>query len=496
MEAPLFETAELGHSIDREQYEREEPGLREELLRVQGGLKESARFPVVIIVSGMDGAGRGETVNLLNAWMDPRLIETHAFGEPTEEEAERPRLYRYWRAMPPRGKIGIMFGGWYEDPYENRVAGKIKTEKFDNYLEEIVRLENMLVSEGTLLLKFWLHLSKASQKKRLQTLQRDSSTKWRVTDADWKRYDEYGRRRKIAEQMLRQTSVAEAPWSLVEGEDGRFRNLTIGTVLLRELKKHGSEERPAPPKRDAPPLAPPIDGLKVLDSLDLSLELSKEKYEDELAEWQGRLNRAMRKARFKKEHSVVAVFEGNDAAGKGGSIRRVTAALDARQYAIVPVAAPTEEERAQPYLWRFYRRVPRKGRMTIFDRSWYGRVLVERVEGLCSQDDWMRAYGEINDFEAQLVESGVIVVKFWLAISKDEQLARFKAREETSFKRFKIGEEDYRNRNQWDAYAEAVNDMVERTSTDTCPWTLVEANDKHYARIRVLRTIVEAIERA
>jgi polyphosphate kinase 2 (PPK2 family) len=232
----------------------------------------------------------------------------------------------------------------------------------------------------------------------------------------------------------------------------------------------------------------------VLDGLNLGQKLSKEEYERELEKWQGRLNLAMRKSRFKKRHAIVVVFEGNDAAGKGGSIRRVTAALDARHFSIVPIAAPTEEERVRPYLWRFYRYVPRRGRMTIFDRSWYGRVLVERVEGLCREDEWMRAYSEINDFEAQLVEGDVIVVKLWLAISQEEQLARFKEREGTEFKHFKIGEEDYRNRAKWPSYAEAVNDMVERTSTDICPWTLVEANDKHFARIKVLRTIVEAIE--
>jgi polyphosphate kinase 2 (PPK2 family) len=261
------------------------------------------------------------------------------------------------------------------------------------------------------------------------------------------------------------------------------------------MRKHLDQERRTQPKSEAPPLAPPIDGLQVLDRLDLGQKLPRETYEKELEEWQARLHAAMWKPRFRKHHAVVVVFEGNDAAGKGGSIRRVTAALDARHFDIISVAAPTEEERAQPYLWRFYRRIPRRGRMTIFDRSWYGRVLVERVEGLCSEEDWMRAYSEINDFEAQLVEGGIVLVKLWLAISQEEQLARFKEREETSFKRFKIGEEDYRNRDKWSPYAGAVNDMVERTSTDPCPWTLVEANDKYFARIKVLRTLVEAIER-
>ena len=492
----MFETAELGHKIAKEEYEKEEPKLREALLTAQYELKDSAQFAVIVIVSGVEGAGKSETVNLLNAWMDPRLIETRAFGKPSDEDAERPRLFRYWNAMPPKGKIGIMFGGWYADPLEDRVEGVIKNNVFDDYLEEITRLEKMLVSEGTLVLKFWLHLSKDKQKKRLRAVEKDPRTRWRVTKADWKRFAQYDDVRTVAEQMLRQTSMAEAPWSLVEGEDARYRDLTVGTVLLREMQKRLGEARPQILQREAPPLAPPIDGVRVLDRLDLGKSLPKEKYEHELEELEGALSLATRKRRFKKSHAVVVVFEGNDAAGKGGSIRRITATLDARQFAIVPVSAPTEEERAQPYLWRFYRRLPKKGRMTIFDRSWYGRVLVERVEKLCSEDDWMRAYSEINDFEAQLVESGIVVVKLWLAITKEEQLARFKAREETGWKRFKIGSEDYRNRDKWDEYGTAVNDMVERTSTEICPWTLVEANDKHFARIKVLRTVVEALTAA
>jgi polyphosphate kinase 2 (PPK2 family) len=232
----MFEIAELGHKIERDEYDREEPKVRAELLRAQYALKDGAKFSVLVIVSGMAGAGKGETVNLLEAWMDPRLIETHAFGKPSDEEAERPRLYRYWNAMPPKGKIAVMFGGWYEDPFENRVSHAIKNAAFEKSLEEIVRLEKMLVSEGVLVLKFWLHLTKESQRKRLRTLEKDPHTRWRVTAADWKRFDEYDRRRLVAEQLLRQTSIAEAPWALVEGDDACYRNLTVGTVLLRELR--------------------------------------------------------------------------------------------------------------------------------------------------------------------------------------------------------------------------------------------------------------------
>jgi AMP-polyphosphate phosphotransferase len=197
-----------------------------------------------------------------------------------------------------------------------------------------------------------------------------------------------------------------------------------------------------------------------------------------------------------KRVAVVALFEGNDAAGKGGALRRVTSALDARLYDTIPVGAPSEEERAQPYLWRFWRRLPRLGRFAFFDRSWYGRVLVERVEGLAAAPDWVRAYAEINDFEQALARHGTVLVKYWLAISKDEQLRRFRERERVAFKRFKITPEDWRNRKKWDAYEQAVCDMVERTSTSIAPWMLVEANNKYYARIKVLKVLCEALEDA
>jgi polyphosphate kinase 2 (PPK2 family) len=246
----------------------------------------------------------------------------------------------------------------------------------------------------------------------------------------------------------------------------------------------------------APPIIQTIDQKTVLSELNLTKKLAKKDYEPDLAKYQSRLSELMRDPRFAGKRSLVVVFEGADAAGKGGAIRRIAAAIDARQYQIIPIAAPTEEERVQPYLWRFWRHIPRTGRLAIFDRSWYGRVLVERVEGFCSEADWLRAYAEINDFEHQLAGAGVIVVKFWLQISAEEQLRRFKEREATDFKRYKITEEDWRNREKWDAYDAAVCDMVDRTSTGLAPWTLVEANDKNFARVKVLQTVCERLEMA
>lgn len=487
----MFESAELGHKIDKTTYDKEVPALREALLNAQFDLAQKGKFPVIILAGGVDGAGKGETVNLLNEWMDPRYIQAHAMGEKSDEEQERPPMWRFWRALPPKGKIGIFFGSWYTDPIVERVLGRTKAAQLSQSIEQINHFEKMLTDEGALIIKFWFHLSKDVQEKRLKSLEKNPKTRWRVTDFDWQRFKLYDKFRKVSELALRETSTAEAPWIVVEGADARYRNLTVGKILLEALRKR--LDNPKPVASSVAPLHTSIDHLDVLDKLNLSQKLSKKKFDTELEKYQGKLNLLTRDPRFRKM-SVIAVFEGSDAGGKGGAIRRITGALDARHYRIVPIAAPTEEERAQPYLWRFWRHIPRTGKVTVFDRSWYGRVLVERVEKFCSEADWMRAYGEINDFENQLVHSHIVLVKFWLAISKEEQLRRFKEREQISFKRFKITEEDWRNREKWDDYGHAVCDMVDRTSTEIAPWTLVEANDKNFARIKILKLLCQRIE--
>ncbi len=491
----MFESAELGHKIDKATYEKEVPKLREALLMAQIDLAKVSKFPVIILIGGLDGAGRGETVNLLNEWMDPRFIQTHGMGEPSDEELDRPMMWRFWRELPPKGKIGVFLGSWYTWPIINRVAGRTKVADLDRSMERAKCLEKMLADEGALILKFWMHLSKDRQEKRLKLLEKNPKTRWRVTDRDWKHFKHYDKFRAVHESVLRHTSTAEAPWTIVEGYDHNYRSLTVGTVILDAIRKRLDDADIKTTEVHAPPPLPSIDHLNILKTLDLTQTISKKKFKAELEKYQGKLALLTREAKF-KDFTVIALFEGNDAAGKGGAIRRITSALDARWYNIIPVAAPTEEERAQPYLWRFWRHIPRRGRVTIFDRSWYGRVLVERVEEYCSKVDWMRAYSEINDFEAQLVRHNIVVVKFWLAISKDEQLERFNAREKVSFKRFKITEEDWRNREKWDQYEHAVCDMVDRTSTEIAPWTLVEANDKYFARIKVLKTLCGAIEAA
>ena len=488
----MFESAEIGHRIGKTEYREAVPGLRAALLDAQAQLLERGAGPVVVLVSGQDGAGKGETINMLYEWMDPRFLSTLAFSTPTDEERDRPAMWRYWRSLPPKGRIGVFAGSWYSDPIRERIERSISLKELDARADQINRFEEMLVNEGALVLKFWFHLTKESQRKRLKELESDPRTAWRVTRWNWERLKTYDQLQDTAGHFLRMTNTPWAPWVVVDGTDDRYRSLTVGQILLTAMRKKLAETA-----RAETPVAPLVrvdtDGRTVLSELDLSHRIPDRKYEDELARLQGRLSELVRDPRF-RDRALVCAFEGADAAGKGGAIRRVCAALDARQYQVIPVAAPTEEERAQPYLWRFWRHLPRRGHVAVFDRTWYGRVLVERVEGFCRESDWLRAYTEINDFEHELVEAGIIVVKFWLQISREEQLRRFEERERIDFKRFKITEEDWRNREKWSAYQQAVCDMVDRSSTGNAPWTLVEANDKNYARIKILRTLCDRLE--
>ncbi|MCL2657732.1 MAG: polyphosphate:AMP phosphotransferase [Betaproteobacteria bacterium] len=491
----MFESAELGHTIDNKRFHKEAEHLRVELQRAQYELREAARFPVLILVSGVDGGGKRETISKLYEWMDPRYLSTLAFTTPTDEERDRPTMWRYWRSLPPKGRIGVFSSGsWYSNPIAASVAGGQVSHLLEHEMTRINRFEGMLVNEGALVLKFWLHLSKKAQKARFEKLEADPRTAWQVTKESWARLKTQPQLLEVAGHALRVTNTPWAPWIVVDGSDDNYRNLQVGKTLLEAIRYRLDKQTPMT-YPVAPPLIPKLDGRDVLSELDLSQKLSKMQYEKQLAKYQGRLSELMRSPLLAKR-ALIIVFEGSDAAGKGGAIRRVSAAMDTRQFQIVPIAAPTDEESAQPYLWRFWRHVPRKGHVTIFDRSWYGRVLVERVEGFCSEADWLRAYAEINDFEHALDSADNLVIKFWLQIDKDEQLVRFKEREATEFKRFKITEDDWRNREKWDAYHDAAVDMMDRTSTGQAPWVVVEANDKHFARIKVLRTVCERLEQA
>jgi polyphosphate:AMP phosphotransferase len=491
----MLEAAEVGHAVTKRHFAREAPRLRETLLKAQYDLKQAGRGPVLLIVAGVELAGRHETANQLTEWMDPRHIHVFGFGRPTVEEAAHPPAWRYWKALPARGTIGVHMPGWYQDPLAQRNARLCDDPAFDDALQRIREHETMLVAEGVVLLKFWIHLSKAAQKARLAALASDPDQGTPPGGEEKRALKHYARRRPDWEHLLRTTSSAAAPWFVIEGADRRYRELTVATLLAEALRRTVDEPARTPGPQGAPPAPNVLGNVEIVRRLDLTLRLPRARYDDELAHWQSTLARLTRHKRFAR-HALVLAFEGMDAAGKGGAIRRVTGALDARQYLTVPISAPTDDERAHPYLWRFWRDVPRQGGITLYDRTWYGRVLVERVEGLCTQDAWLRAYDEINQFEQQLTAASIVVCKFWLQVSRAEQLARFRARARTPFKQFKITPDDWRNRSRWRDYEQAVADMVERTSTDLVPWTLVEGEDKRYARIKVLRTICERLDSA
>ena len=534
----MFETAELGRTIAKKEFKKTAASLREELLGLQEDLRLSRDFQVILLFAGVDGAGKGETVGLLNAWMDPAWLVTRAYDEPTEAERELPAFWKYWRDLPPRGQIGMFLSAWYHHPVLARVNREIDDASFLRKLDHIVRFERALARDGALILKFWMHLSREAQEQRLTSLENDPLTKARVTEQDWEHWRLYDRFIDTAEQVITRTNRGIAPWTVIEGADANYRAATVTTALRDALKTRleeaaangqvkavnggvkkvgngasktkrakadGKTSGKTPGKANSKPKNGAAEGpnggygaakaITVLNRLDMSKSLGKHAYEKRLVELQAFLHRLHHQAKAQKLSSVL-VFEGPDAGGKGGAIRRINEALDVRNYQVHGIAAPTDEEKAQHYLWRFWRRLGRAGMVTIFDRSWYGRVLVERIEGFATEDEWRRSYAEINDFENQLIESGTVLVKYWLHITEEEQLARFKLREKTAYKRWKLTEEDWRNRAKWPDYAQAVNDMVQFTSTSTAPWTLVEGNDKRYARVKVLETYCERLAEA
>ena len=493
----MFEVAELNQSLSSKSYDAKLPAMRAQLLQAHFDLR-SQKFPVIVIISGADGAGKGELVQRLNEWLDPRGVETHAFWDCSDEEREKPPYWRFWRALPARGRIGIFFGSWYTSAIIRRVVKKTKGKQFDTELDRIVEIEKMLTDDGVEFVKLWLHMPKAAQKKRLRALEADG----RIAPDDWKHYRLYDRFTKVSERALRHTNTDTAPWHVIEATDRRFREFTAGQILLKALQvRLGSAKKapavPAQPKSGAPL---PIKRARprrptVLDRVDIARSLTDAEYGRQLARLQAALSK-LAWAAWEKKVSSVLVFEGWDAAGKGSAIRRVTQAIDPRLYRVVGIAAPTDEERAHHYLWRFWRHIPRAGMTTIFDRSWYGRVLVERVEGFARPDEWGRAYHEINEFEEELTEHGIVLSKFWLHLSPQEQLRRFKERQTVSYKRYRITDEDWRNRKKWDDYKGAIDEMVARCSTEFAPWTLVAAEDKKCARIQILKTLVGRLSAA
>ncbi len=506
----MFETVELDRKLPKKEFKAREEALRQSLLELQMHLRR-LKIPVVVVFGGVDGAGKSELANLLSAWMDPRWVKTNAYDTPTDEESQRPEFWRYWRDLPGGGEVGLFLSAWYSEPLIEHAYGG-DDGVFARRLARIAEFERMLAEDGAVVVKFWMHLSKDRLKRRLEKLESNPLDAWRVGEREWKNFERYDAFLNSAEDLIIGTSTGRAPWHLVEGNDPSYRAIKVGTLLedalTRRVEERGREtqviDAAAPPDDAAGSSAvlgssalqvPAHGGVTILTRMDLSLKLGDVEYKRRLKHAQARLG-ALHQRAMVAGRSLVCVFEGMDAAGKGGAIRRIASALSSKHIRVIPIAAPTDEEAAHHYLWRFWRHLPRAGRVTIFDRSWYGRVLVERVEGFASTAEWRRSYNEINHFESHLAHHGLVIAKFWLQISQDEQLTRFEDRAGTAYKSWKLTDEDWRNREKWSLYESAVHDMVERTSTRHAPWHLIEAQDKKWARVKVLESICTQLEAA
>lgn len=498
----MFENVALGRHCSDKEYAELAPQLRMRLFEAQRQCKEHG-IPLLITIAGIDGSGRGGVVNLLSEWMDSKFVRNHVFWMETDEERERPVDWRYWRCLPAEGSAGVFVGGWYDPALRMLCCGELKEHEFNAHMHHWRGLEASLADSGMALVKIWLHLDKKTHDRRLKK-RLEQKDIHHFTPYDKKTAENYDGLVSAASKAITLTDRADAPWTIVDASDANYRNLSVVRAVISAVERAVAAkdarqtrvlaERAAEEGAAAEPVA--REGMiSTLDAIDLSVTANHDMYKKELAALQLEL-RDLTFQTYKKGISSTLLFEGWDAAGKGGAIRRLLAGVDARIAQVIPISAPTDEERTHHYLWRFWRHIPRAGFVTVYDRSWYGRVLVERVEKLTPREDWSRAYAEINLFEAQLMARNNILLKFWLHISPDEQLRRFKEREKVPWKQYKITAEDWRNREKWPAYVRAADEMFLRTSTEYAPWRIIAAEDKKFARLSVLRAYRDALRAA
>jgi AMP-polyphosphate phosphotransferase len=491
----MLTNVDLSREVAKAEYKRLKDDADLKLADLQRQVK-ALGIPVIIVFEGWSASGKGTVINQLILPLDPRGFSVYSARGPTEEEKFYPFLWRFWKRTPTRGRLAIFDRSWNRRVVTDRVEGQVKGKQLSQAFEDIRSFERQLADDGVVIAKCFLHISKREQKRRFDALRESAATAWRITEADLRQHQRYAEYLAAAEDMLTETDTEYAPWTVVEAHDRRFATLKTFATVIEALERgvaaagRKTDEPPEPPAQREPGM----NALKTtaLDHVDLSLSLTAEEYDDRLKKAQTKL-REFEHQIYRRRVPVVIAYEGWDAAGKGGNIRRLTQNLDPRGYEVVPIAAPNDIEKAHHYLWRFWAQLPKAGHIAIFDRTWYGRVLVERVEGFCTEAQWRRAYREINAMEQQLVHFGTVMLKFWLHVDSDEQLRRFRERQESSHKQWKITDEDWRNRAKLDRYRDAVEEMLYRTGTPYAPWTIVESNCKWYARVKVLETVCEAI---
>jgi polyphosphate:AMP phosphotransferase len=502
----MLDQLDLDVKLKKSEAKEQISELRKQLRATQQLIRE-ARIPVVVLLEGWEAAGKGSTIAELVYPLDPRGFRVRSTERPNEEDLSRPFPWRFWKDLPSRGDFIFFDRSWYRPLLEDRVEEDPGENRVKAMAAEIRELERQLTDDGYVVLKMWLHVSKPEQKKRIAHMEEDRYEKWRLADKDRRPVKSYKKYLRAAEEMLELSNSGNAPWYLIESNNSPFRRVKAMRVLLENLQR-ALKAKPAPRKKSQAPKengeeqelrerakhieisGPPT----VLDTVDLSKKLDRKEYDSRLGPLQDRLRDLMLES-HRRNIPVILAFEGWDAAGKGGTIKRLTQELDPRGYEVFPVAAPDAIEKSKHYLWRFWRSLPPQGQLGIFDRSWYGRVLVERVENFATEAEWRRAYDEINGFERQLADWGAVILKFWLHLSPEEQLRRFDEREHVAYKRYKITADDWRNRLKWNDYRMAVGEMLEKTMTTYAPWTIVEAENKLWARVKTLETVVQAVEK-
>ncbi|MGN0252178.1 MAG: phosphate--AMP phosphotransferase [Oliverpabstia sp.] len=501
----MLDQIDLTKKMDKKAYKERMEEMMPQLSRLQRECKELG-IPVMIVFEGFGAAGKGVQISKLISSLDPRGFHVHAIDGESKDENLRPFLWRFWTKTPEKGRIAIFDRSWYRRVLVDRFDGVTTTKELEYAYEEINSFERQLTDGGYVIIKLFLAIDRKEQKKRFKKLMESKSSAWRVSEGDLKRNREYDVYKAMNDEMLQKTDSDYAPWTIIEATDREFATVKIYSAVIKALsekiesvkkeKERKQKEKTAKKAESIKPAENEDTVLRTssLNSVDLSLSYTKEEYKEKLEKLQNRIEE-LHGELYRRRIPVILGFEGWDAGGKGGAIKRLTEKMDPRGYQVNPTAAPNDIERAHHYLWRFWNNVPKKGHIAIFDRTWYGRVMVERIEGFCSKEEWMRAYKEMNDMEANWVHSGAIVMKFWLQIDKDEQERRFKERMENPEKQWKITDEDWRNREKWDQYEQAVDDMLVRTSTTYAPWIIVEGNNKYYARIKVLQSVVDAIEK-
>lgn len=492
----MLEKVNLKSVMIKEEYKQEVEGLKDRLSILQQRIKQSG-LPVIILFEGWGAAGKGSLISKLILNFDPRGFTVSSFIAADESERRKPLLWRYWSKIPAQGEIAVFDRSWYQDLFVSELEQGVSKSELSRRTKSIETFERQLSDDGTLILKFFLHIDQKEQKKRFDKLSSSKNTSWRVTDLDRKRNKRYDEYYEVLDRMLEQTNFSYAPWHVIPSHDQYYATIEIYRTVLSKVEEAIAQREK---KLENPIIVPQIsvsgfDLVEMPKLSDISLDktIEDERYREVLKECQEKLKKLHNKL-YRKKIPVIIGYEGWDAAGKGGNIKRVAAALDPRGYEVIPIAAPDKQELAHHYLWRFWNRIPKTGHIAIFDRTWYGRVMVERIEGFCTNEEWHRAYQEINEFEKELYDWGAVIVKFWIHIDKDEQLRRFEDRQNTPSKQWKITDEDWRNREKWDQYEEAINDMLQYTSTDFAPWNIIESQDKKFARIKALKVLISAIE--